>query len=170
MNKSSMSNPYTRGMASFVSRLRYEDIPAEVISRIKLLLIDSLGCGIYGSVPAHSKILIKALTKLDTTAACSIWGTPHRVSAPHAALVNGSMVQGFELDSMHSRAIMHIGSETIPALVAVAELKSGISGKKFLAAAVAGYEIGPRVGLCMGQGHLAQGWHCGTKGVFSSAA
>lgn len=46
-----------------------------------------------------------------------------------------------------------------------------MSGQEFLAAAVAGYEIGPRVGICMGQEHIAQGWHSGaTLGVFSAAA
>ncbi len=36
---------------------------------------------------------------------------------------------------------------------------------------MAGYEIGPRVGMCMGQEHIAQGWHSGaTVGVFSAAA
>jgi 2-methylcitrate dehydratase PrpD len=40
-----------------------------------------------------------------------------------------------------------------------------------LTAAVAGYEIGPRVGKCMGQEHIGQGWHSGaTVGVFSAAA
>src|SRR5207302_8845187 len=38
-------------------------------------------------------------------------------------------------------------------------------------AAVAGYEVGPRVGLCMGPEHIGQGWHSGaTVGVFSAAA
>ena len=46
-----------------------------------------------------------------------------------------------------------------------------MSGKEFLTSAVAGYEIGPRVGLCMGPEHIAQGWHSGaTLGVFSAAA
>jgi 2-methylcitrate dehydratase PrpD len=36
---------------------------------------------------------------------------------------------------------------------------------------VAGYEIGPRVGMCMGPEHIAQGWHSGaTVGVYSAAA
>jgi 2-methylcitrate dehydratase PrpD len=40
-----------------------------------------------------------------------------------------------------------------------------------ITAAVAGYEIGPRVGLCMGQEHIGQGWHSGaTLGVFSAAS
>jgi 2-methylcitrate dehydratase PrpD len=46
-----------------------------------------------------------------------------------------------------------------------------MSGRDFLRAAVAGYEIGPRVGLCMGPEHIGQGWHSGaTVGVFSAAA
>jgi 2-methylcitrate dehydratase PrpD len=40
-----------------------------------------------------------------------------------------------------------------------------------LTAAVAGYEVGPRVGLCMGQEHIGQGWHSGaTLGVFAAGA
>src|SRR6266571_2020039 len=31
-------NPYTRGMADFVAGLRYDQIPTEVIERIKLLI------------------------------------------------------------------------------------------------------------------------------------
>jgi len=56
-------------------------------------------------------------------------------------------------------------------LLAIAEIKPGITGHDFLTAAVAGYETGPRVGICMGAEHLAQGWHsAATVGVFSSAS
>jgi 2-methylcitrate dehydratase PrpD len=50
-------------------------------------------------------------------------------------------------------------------------MRPGMSGREMLAAAVAGYEIGPRVGMCMGQEHIGQGWHSGaTVGVFSAVA
>ena len=53
----------------------------------------------------------------------------------------------------------------------MAESHAGLSGRDFLTAAVAGYEIGPRVGMCMGAQHIGQGWHSGaTVGVFSAAA
>ncbi len=67
--------------------------------------------------------------------------------------------------------MLHLGAVTVPALIAVTDLKPGMSGAEFLTAAVAGYEIGPRVGMCMGQEHITQGWHSGaTLGVFSAAA
>ena len=165
-----IDNPYTRGMAAFVSELRYERIPGEVIDRIKLLALDSLGCALYAVDLEWSRILMRTLRQVDSTTACGVWGTSLRLSAPHAALVNGTLVQGFELDDVHRLGPLHPGSVTLPPLVAVSEIRPGLSGRDFLAAAVAGYETGPRVGICMGQEHLVQGWHsAGTLGVFSAA-
>jgi aconitate decarboxylase len=100
-----------------------------------------------------------------------VWGTSQKLSSPHAALVNGTQVQGFELDDVHRDGVLHCGAVTLPAAIAVAESHAQLSGAELLAAAIAGYEIGPRVGRCMGQEHIGQGWHSGaTLGVFSAAA
>ena len=143
-------NHYTRGIAQFVSGLNYDKIPPEVRQRIKLLILDSLGCGMYGALKEHSQIATKGITLVDNSQNCGIWGTNIRVSAPNAALLNGTFVQGFELDDIHRKGAMHVGSTTLSAIVALSEVKSGMSGKDFLTAAVAGYEIGPRVGMTMG--------------------
>src|SRR5213075_2650872 len=101
----------------------------------------------------------------------AVWGTTEHLSAPHAALANGTQVQSFELDDVHRAGVLHVGAVVLPALLAVAELKRNLSGREFLAAAAAGYETGPRVGLCMGPEHIGQGWHSGaTVGVFAAAA
>jgi len=167
----SADNVHTRAIAEFVSGLTYEKIPAGVRERIKLLMLDSLGCAIYGANLEWCRILRGTLEKLDVTRTTSIWGTSARLSSDHAALVNGTQVQGFELDDVHRKAVLHVGAVTLPALIAVAESHAKLSGRDFLTAAVAGYEIGPRVGLCMGQEHIGQGWHSGaTVGIFSAAA
>jgi aconitate decarboxylase len=111
------------------------------------------------------------LGQLDSTPGSVVWGTDQKLSAPHAALINGTQVQGFELDDAHRLAVMHTGAVVLPALMSVAETCPGMSGKEFIAAAVAGYEVGPRVGICMGNEHIAQGWHpAATIGVFAAAA
>ena len=165
-------NPYTRGLATFVSGLTYDAIPDDVRQRIKLLILDSLGCALYGTKLEWTDILLRTLESVDHTAdGCQVWGMDKRLSAPHAALVNGTMVQGFELDDVHRKGVLHVGAVTLPALIAVTEMKRNLTGRDFLTAAVAGYEIGPRVGICMGQEHIGQGWHSGaTLGVFSAAA
>jgi 2-methylcitrate dehydratase PrpD len=165
------ANPHTSGLAAFVAGLTYEQIPAEVRERIKLLMLDSLGCALFGSQLEWSRILMQTLTAVDSSRGCGVWGTDVRLSPPHAALVNGTLVQGFELDDVHRQGVLHVGAVTLPGLFAVAELKPGMNGREFLRAAVAGYEVGPRVGQCMGQEHIVQGWHSGaTVGVFSAAA
>jgi aconitate decarboxylase len=170
-DKTVRDNPDTLGIASFVANLRYEQIPGEVIERIKLLMLDSLGCAIFGTGLEWSRILIETLAAVDSSASCGIWASGRRLSAPHAALANGTLVQSFELDDVHRQGVLHVGAVTLPPLLAVAELRPGMSGRDLLTAAVAGYEIGPRVGMCMGQEHIVQGWHSGaTVGVFSAAA
>jgi 2-methylcitrate dehydratase PrpD len=165
------NNPHTSRIAEFVSGLTYEQIPAEVRERIKLLILDSLGCAIYGADLEWCRILRGTLQKLDSTRTTSVWGTGALLSSPHAALLNGTQVQGFELDDVHRKAVLHVGAVTLPALIAAAESHAKLSGRDVLTAAVAGYEIGPRVGLCMGQEHIGQGWHSGaTVGIFSAAA
>jgi aconitate decarboxylase len=164
-------NPHTRRIAEFVSQLRYEQIPDAVRERLKLLVLDSLGCAIYGARFEWCRILRETLERLDQTRDASIWGTDRKLSSAHASLVNGTQVQGFELDDVHREGILHVGAVTLPALVAVAEAHTPLSGKDFITAALAGYEIGPRVGLCMGPQHIGQGWHSGaTVGVFAAAA
>ena len=167
----SSNNPHTRAIAQFIAQLRYEDIPDEVITRIKLLILDALGCALYGSGLEWSRILRTALVRLDATKACRVWGTSERLSAPHAVLINGSLVQSFELDDVHRQGVLHVGAVTLPPLLAVTELRPDMSGPDLLRAAVAGYEIGPRVGKCMGPQHIGQGWHSGaTVGVFSAVS
>jgi len=168
---SERANPYTGGIAQFVSGLDYGSIPKAVIERIKLLILDSLGCALFGAHLEWSRILVRTLADLDSSKTNGVWGTDVRLSAPHAALANGTLVQSFELDDVHRQGVLHVGAVTLPPLFAVAELRPGMTGCDFLTAAVAGYEIGPRVGKCMGQEHIVQGWHSGaTVGVFSAAA
>ena len=164
-------NRYTKGIAEFVAGLRYDAIPPEVIARIKLLILDSLGCAIFGAELPWSQILLNTLSAVDSTPGCTIWGTGKKLSAPHAALVNGTLVQSFELDDVHRVGVLHVGAVTLPPILAIAETKPGMTGRDFLTACVAGYEIGPRVGMCMGPEHIGQGWHSGaTVGVFSACA
>ena len=171
MSSSTLDNPYTGGIARFVSGLQYDAIPTEVRERIKLLMLDSLGCALYGSHLEWCRILQDTLTRVDQTRDCAVWGTNLRLSSPHAALVNGTEVQGFELDDVHRAGVLHVGAVVLPALISIAETRGHLSGRDFITAAVAGYEIGPRVGLCMGPEHIGQGWHSGaTLGVFSAAA
>ena len=135
---SSADNIHTRRIADFVSQLRFEQIPEPVRERGKLLVLDSLGCAIYGAKLEWCRILQQTFGDLDATRTTSIWGTAQKLSSTNAALVNGTQVQGFELDDVHRDGVLHCGAVTLPALIAVAESHAGVSGRDFLTAAIAG--------------------------------
>lgn len=171
MASHTIDNSKTRAVAEFVSGLTYDRIPADVRDRIKLLVLDSFGCGLFGADLPWTRILRKTLQQVDATRLAPVWGTSEALSAPHAALINGTQVQSFELDDVHRHGVLHVGAVTLPALLATIGPGSDLDGRELMAAIVAGYEIGPRVGICMGQEHIGQGWHSGaTLGVFSAAA
>ena len=58
---------HTRRIAEFVAGLTYERVPAEVRERIKLLILDSLGCAIYGADLEWCRILRETCVGLDAT-------------------------------------------------------------------------------------------------------
>ena len=43
-----LDNPQTRGLARYIATVAYDDIPGQVKTRLKLLMLDALGCAIYG--------------------------------------------------------------------------------------------------------------------------
>ena len=89
-----------------------------MIARIKLLILDSLGCAMFGTEPAvEPRSCSRRSPALDTTPACAVWGTGRRLSAPHAALVNGTLVQSFELDDVHRAGVLHVGAVTLAGAV-----------------------------------------------------
>src|SRR5689334_20059168 len=92
---SETNNVHTRRIAEFVSGLTYEQISPEVRERIKLLILDSFGCAIYGANLEWCRILQDTFSDLDTTRTTSIWGTDRKLSSTNAAMVNGTQVQGF---------------------------------------------------------------------------
>lgn len=161
----------TERLADFAAGLRFEDLPAEVVTHAKLCVLDTVGCGLFGATLPWTRILEETVTAVDSGGPASVWGTGHRLSAPHAALVNGAAVHGYELDDLHQRSIVHPGSVVVPAALALAEHTGGISGKALLTAIVAGYEVAARVGESLGVAHLLQGWHpTGTHGAVGAAA
>jgi aconitate decarboxylase len=161
----------TRQLAEFASALSYDDIPVDVVDHIKLCILDSLGCGLYGATLPWSVILRDTISAVDQGTAATVIGSAVRLGVVHAALVNGAAIHAFELDDLHPQSIVHPGSVVIPAALAAAEHRGDVPGAELITAIVAGYEVAARVGMSVGAAHLLQGWHpTGTHGTFGAAA
>lgn len=166
-----MERPLTSDFAKFIASLSFESLPSEVIRHMKTCILDTLGCGLFGSTLPWNRILMEGLKEIDHNPQAPIWGIGSKYSITNSALINGTMVHSFELDDLHSRSIVHPGSVTVPVATALATHLGNVSGKRLLEAIVAGYEIGARVGMFVGTSHLLKGFHpTGTCGTFAAAA
>ncbi len=161
----------TRLLADFAATLRFEQIPPDVLARAKLSLLDTLGCCLQGLTCPPARKLHEFVKGEGAHPVASILGTSDRTSPTLAALVNGTAGHAFQLDEVHSSAVLHPGSAVLPAVIAAAESAGGLSGRNWLAAMVAGYEVGIRVGVAARGRMFEHGFHNqGTTGAIAAAA
>ena len=158
-------------LADFASHLQYDDIPQAVVERMKMCVLDSIGCCLHGVTLPWTKSVENMVMDEGAIPVASIFGTSHKTSVGSAALVNGTAGHAFEFDDMHKESILHPGSIAIPVLFALVEKLGKVSGKEFLTAMVCGYEVGTRVGNAASIQLFFDGFHPqGTSGVFVGAA
>lgn len=163
-----LSGP-TGQLASWLASTSLDDIPVEVRDRARYLMLDGIGCLLVGAQLPWSKIGVEGLGSLDGDGDCIVAGWGRTMSAPSAAMLNSSFIQGFELDDYFPEAPLHANSIVLPALMASAAKHPTTTGAQFVRAAILGYEVGPRVGLALHGGQMiSRGWHSGV--VFGSPA
>src|SRR5207247_10496083 len=144
-----MATP-TRTLAAFASTLSYEAIPTVVREATKQYLLDTIGCGIYGSQTPWAKILNQLIVEQGGRPEATLWLQGFRGPANTVALGLGVMMHSFELDDYHSGAKLHPGAGVIPAALAVAE-RQGVRGGDVLRDIVAGCELMSRDRLAAGR-------------------
>lgn len=162
----------TRTLGAFAAGLSFDDLPAEVRHQGTRAILDTIGCGLFGSRLPWCHAVLGMVGRWSGSGPVPVWGTDARVAPDAAALANGTQVHSFEMDDLHKEAIIHPGGVTVPALFAVVDSSDRtISGAEFLTAAIAGYEVSIRVGMATGVGLLHRGWHNnGVLGTFGGAA
>jgi 2-methylcitrate dehydratase PrpD len=152
------SRSHGQDLLAFAHGLALDDLPAGVVDNAKACLLDALGCGIFGSGQTWSRILADEMLADGTTGHGTVIGRQKQLSAPAAALCNGTAIHGFELDDLIAESITHPAACVIPAAIAAAEAVDA-SGARLLEAIVAGYEIMHRVGLALGTEPARKGFH-----------
>src|SRR5574341_1095670 len=171
LKESALDTSPTRVLANYISGLSYRAIPPEVIAHIKLCLVDSLGCALFGSTLPWGKIIAAFARELGKGKGALIWGDGAEVPSTSAPLANGTMVHSFEMDDLHRVGVIHPGAETAPAADALVRHAGKVDGKRFLTAVVAVYEVGCRVAMTGGASQLRRGFHpSATSGTFAAGA
>ena len=161
----------TADLAAFAANLRFEDIPSNVVAHAKLCFRDGLACCLFGMTQPWTRMLVELALEEGGNPRAGILGSSQRSSIAQVVTIGSTAGHGFELDDIHGAAHLHAGSLTVPVILALAELKPSCSGRDMIAALVAGYEVGLRVGLAATGALFMRGHHFqATCGVFVALA
>ncbi len=156
-------------LARFASELKYSDIPEPVLRRCEDLLLDTLASILAGSTARAVKSVGKFAELMGPADGKSEDFVNHRLTSPmFAAMVNAASAHVVEQDDVHNGSVFHPAAVVFPPALAVAQA-IGASGEALLTAAVAGYEIGIRVGEFLGRSHYKIFHTTGTAGTVAAA-
>ncbi len=160
----------TRELVSFLSALRFDDLPDEVVERTKELFLDWVASALAGKNARPVRIFEQfAETMGPAEGPSEILPSRRRTSPLFAALVNGAASHVVEQDDLHNASVFHPATVVFPAALAAAQ-HTGASGRDLITASVAGYETGVRVGSYLGRSHYKVFHTTGTAGTLAAAA
>ena len=165
----------TKKLADFAAILSFDDIPKDVVERIKFLVMDTVGISIRAMQDAESTpALLSASQAMGYLGGQSrVMGSSATYTPPAAAMINGTLAHSLDFDDTHAAGSLHTSAPIIPAAFAAAEM-TGASGRDVITAIAAGFEVQIRLSLALNPtDHYKRGYHpsatCGTFGAAAAA-
>jgi 2-methylcitrate dehydratase PrpD len=130
-------------MARSARDLTMDQLPAEVVAKVKIGLLDFLSCAFEArDLPWGCQAIHLANAG---SGPATVIGTPVHASPAEAAFANATLGHGLVREDMHAGAVSHLGVVIFPTLLALAQQRKA-NGRDFILGAVCGYEIGAAVG------------------------
>jgi 2-methylcitrate dehydratase PrpD len=161
----------TMHLADYATKLRLEDVPADVVQRAKDTITDAVGTIVFGYDLPWSQIIVAQARRSGPGGKSRILGLGGPlVQAQAAAFANGALAHAFELDNLTKPGSgVHPGAILLSAGLAIAQ-ERGLTGRDLLTAFVAGSEVMIRIGRATKHTNESRGFHApGTTGPFGGA-
>lgn len=134
----------SRQFARWAANLRYEDLPAEVIDKIKALSLHALASAVLGAVHDHANHVVDLTIAEEGKAdGARIIGRPERATRVGAAFANSELMHSSNLYDSY-RMLTHPGPVVVAAALVNADLERK-RGRDIIVALAAGYEFSCRL-------------------------
>jgi hypothetical protein len=160
----------SRELAQFVAGLKYEDLPAAVVDRAKGVTLEALTSALVAHDMPASKQALAMMQEEEAGGggAATVLCHGAKLTKAGAAFVNTETIfAGGKWDTF--RMLTHPGTAILPAALVAAEV-SGASGREFLVAVAAGYEVMERMAAEFIPTVMSRGFHAGPVfGIFGAA-
>jgi 2-methylcitrate dehydratase PrpD len=141
----------TRQLARFAAETKWEDLPRPIVKETKLILMDTIGCGLGALSTEKGKMNVALAKRYGGPPESSIIGVGDKVACSNAAFANGELF--ITLDYSNIMAGGHDGVYILPTILAIAE-NIGASGKDLILASAIGFEISARLARAVGRHNI----------------
>ena len=156
-------------IAAFAADLRFDALPAPVVAKVKLHVLDLLGVALAASSMDFAPAVANVAKGMGGPPESTAIGLCERLPAPWAALVNGTLAHGLDYDDTHAESVVHVSASAVPAALAACEAAGG-DGRSCLTALALGMEVSVRLGLVAPGAFHDRGFHpTGVCGAFGAA-
>jgi len=145
--------PLAERLALYAHGLRYDDLDPATIERVKVHVIDTIGCGI-GALDERPVRICRELA-LSAAGPATVIGTDRGTSADLAAFANGAAMRYLDFNDTYVGRISVHPSDNIAACLAVAEAERA-GARELIAAIVIAYEVNCRLADALDIG--TRGW------------
>jgi 2-methylcitrate dehydratase PrpD len=145
--------PLAARIARSAASVTLEGLPAEVTPKVKVCLLDLIGCAFESRDLPWSRQAVGLAQRMVEGA--SIIGAPDPTTPGDAAFANAVMGHGLVREDMHAGSISHLGIVVLPTLLALAQTRR-VSGRAFIVAAAVGYEAGGQTGRAVMDAEIAR--------------
>ena len=157
-------------LASFAALLEAQMIPQEVFRKAEDLFVDWVGSTLAGKGARAVEIVNRYTKHMGPVSGSAEVLIDRAGTSPYfAAMVNAAASHVVEQDDVHNASVFHPATVVFSPALAVAQSIQA-SGKDFLVACIAGYEVGIRVGEFLGRSHYKVFHTTGTAGTIAAAA
>ncbi len=152
-------NGLTLQLASWAASTRSQGPPPpNVTHQVRRSLIDYLGATIVGASAEPASIVRDYAASHDSSSNATVIATDVRLSAPNAALVNGTAAHALELDDGYTPGGGHPGCTVVSAALAMAEATDADADQLTRSIAL-GYEVACRLGGATHPSQWKRGFH-----------
>jgi 2-methylcitrate dehydratase PrpD len=135
----------TEALSEWLCAQRWQDIPEAVRRKAIDVTYDSVGAMTACSQLPEVVAIVRFLKRMGGTPECTIIGHGGLTSVVNAAMANGSMAHGDEVDPVHLKSVGgHVAAGPVPTAITMGQWL-GASGPDVLRAVALGYEVGGRL-------------------------
>jgi MmgE/PrpD N-terminal domain len=160
----------SREFAAFVADLKFADLPPAVVDRAKGVTLQALSSALVAHDMPGSKQALALMQEEEAGGAgvATVLCDGSKLTKAGAAFVNTETIfAGGKWDTF--RMLTHPGTAILPAALVAAET-AGASGKEFLVAVAAGYEVMERMAAEFIPTVMSRGFHAGPVFAIFGAA